>query len=82
MSDKDKKPYSIVVKKGKSNDPNNQWYWKLMALNGQTLAVSETYYSKTGAIKTADNLAEYCKLDIVIDDDSEDGYPEVDLRFT
>ena len=74
-----KKPYSIIIKKGESKNPNNQWYWKIEAINGQTLAVSEMYYSKSGAIKTAGNLAKYCNIDINIED-SKDEDPELDLR--
>lgn len=44
------KRYVELVKK------NKDWFWRLRAANGQLLAHSETYSSKTKARKTAMNV--------------------------
>ena len=40
------------------------FFWKLIATNGQTLAHSETYSSKTKALQTAKKVAE--ELSVVV----------------
>ena len=40
-----------------SQNRNNAWYWELMAANGETLAVSEGYNSKSKCLKTVKSVA-------------------------
>lgn len=35
---------------------NKQWYWRIVAKNNKTLAVSETYSSKSKAVKTVNTI--------------------------
>ncbi len=44
--------YKIQVVRGK-----RKWYWRIVYLNGRTLAHSEMYSSKAKARQTARNLA-------------------------
>ncbi len=38
------------------NSSNNQYYWKIVASNGQTLATSETYYNKSDALSACQSV--------------------------
>jgi len=47
-----KTKYLIEVVKGKT-----LWFWRLLSVNGKTLAHSESYSSKRHACKTASKIA-------------------------
>jgi uncharacterized protein YegP (UPF0339 family) len=40
-----------------SQNKNDAWYWELMAGNGETLAISESYSSKSKCLKTVKSVA-------------------------
>jgi uncharacterized protein YegP (UPF0339 family) len=40
-----------------SQNKNDAWYWELLASNGETLAVSESYSSKSKCLKTVKSVA-------------------------
>ena len=40
-----------------SQNKNDAWYWELLAGNGETLAVSESYSSKSKCLKTVKSVA-------------------------
>jgi len=49
----------VVLKKKK------QWYWKIVARNGRSLAHSETYSSLARALKTAIKVSKVTRIKIV-----------------
>ena len=51
----------VVLKK------RNQWYWKLVAKNGKTLAHSETYSSKAKARQSARSVVRQTEMRVVIE---------------
>lgn len=40
------------------------WYWRLQAANGQIIATSEVYYSKSNAMRTAKKLSKAINVPI------------------
>lgn len=38
---------------------NNQWYFRIVARNGQVLAHSETYHNRQDALSTAQHIMEH-----------------------
>lgn len=55
-----KSNYEIVLLKGRKN-----WFWRLTARNGKTIAHSETYSSKQKALKTAKKLGRRLKCPLI-----------------
>lgn len=55
----------VVVKKGCAHEGKNNYFWIIKAWNGETLAHSEIYYSRAGAIKTAKKLAKQLDCEVV-----------------
>ena len=51
--------YKIQVVKGKK-----QWFWRIVARNGKTLAHSETYSSKGKAVQTAKRFSLNTKIEL------------------
>lgn len=51
-----KKQLRIEIKPAISHSPGTQWYFRIVAKNGQVLAHSEVYERKTGATNAAKSL--------------------------
>ncbi len=56
-----KNHYEIILVKGRKN-----WFWRLIARNGKTVAHSETYSSKQKARKTAKKLSLRLKCPLTV----------------
>lgn len=48
-----------------------KWYWRMVAANGQTMSHSETYYSKSNAMRAARSLSAKTGFEIVVVTDDE-----------
>tara|TARA_Y100000034_G_scaffold134224_1_gene202020 strand:+ start:1308 stop:1508 length:201 start_codon:yes stop_codon:yes gene_type:complete len=62
VTKEEKKKYRVERFNGRTR---NQWYWRVVAKNGQTLLVSESYTRKDSRNRIANRFGKLCGIQVI-----------------